>query len=141
MKKIFLMLTFVMMVFSATVCFAGANGNALNKAEKTIDLLISSLDKNKTIVAYSELAKGFSTELKQIVTADGLATLQNQVAERFGRPQETKMVSYERFDQGDRMVYLGSFSKENVVRLVFVFDKDSKMTDFSFSPVTVEEQK
>lgn len=32
-------------------------------------------------------------------------------------------------------------SKENVVRLVFAFDKNSKMTDFSFSPVMLEEKK
>ena len=141
MKKTFSMLTLVLVVFSANVCFAGVNGNALNKGEKTIDLLIGSLDKNKTTVVYSELAKGFSPELKKIVTADALVTLQKQVADRFGYPQETKMVNFERFDQGDRVIYLGSFSKENVVRLVFAFDKNSKMTDFSFSPVMLEEKK
>ncbi len=141
MKKVCLTLAFVIMIFSTNVCLAGENGNTLSKAEKTIGILIDSLDKSENSATYNELSKGFNQKLKETVTADGLKLLQDQVAERFGRPTETKMVSFERFDQSDRIVYLGSFSKENIVRLVFVFDKDGKMADFAFTPVTVMEEK
>ncbi|HIU64000.1 MAG TPA: hypothetical protein IAB06_03020 [Candidatus Avacidaminococcus intestinavium] len=141
MKKLFLMLALVMMVSTTNICLAGVNGNVLNREEKTIDLLINSLDKKQSTVSYSEIAKGFSPQLKESVTADGLALLQDQVRERFGRADEIKLIHFERFDQGDRATYLGSFSKENVVRLVFIFDKDAKMTDFALSPVTIEENK
>lgn len=141
MKKILLTLTLTMLVFSANVCFAGENSTALNKAEKTINLLISALNKSQSTTTYNEIAKGFSQQLKEKITADQLTLVQEQVAEHFGKLKEAKMLSFERFDQGDRAIYIGSFSKENVVSLSFVFDKDGQMTDFSFSPLKIEKEK
>lgn len=141
MKKVFLILTFTMLMFSANTSFAGENGTALTKVEKTINLLIYSLNKGQGTTTYNEIAQGFSPTLKETVTADQLVLVQDQVAEHFGKLKEAKMVSFERFDQGDRAIYIGSFSKESVVSLSFVFNKDGQMTDFSFSPLKVEKEK
>lgn len=137
MKKIIALLTLVMTLAFAGVCLAGENGNALNKAERSVDKLVESFDASKA-VAYSAVAKGFNSTLQQKVSAEALPALQKQVTDKFGRLQEMKMVSFERFDQGDRATYLAAFSKEKVVRMIFVFDKDGKMADFALLPVDVE---
>ncbi len=140
MKKIIALLTLITLLACASVCLAGENGNALNKAERTVDKLVDSFSQEKT-VAYNDIAKGFNPALQEKISAQGLQQLQKQVADKFGRLQEAKMVSFERFDKGDRVVYLAGFSKEKVVRMVFVFDKDTKMTDFAFSPLNIEAGK
>lgn len=139
MKKIITVLTLLIALAMAGTCLAGPNGSALNRAERSVDKLVDSLNTGNSI-AYSEVAKGFSAELQQKVTSAGLATLQKQINENFGQLQEAKLVSFERFDQGDRAVYLGGFSKENVVRMVFVFDQDGKINDFAFEPLAVQQE-
>ncbi|WP_177566917.1 hypothetical protein [Phascolarctobacterium sp.] len=52
-----------------------------------------------------------------------------------------KFVAYERFDQGDRLTYLGSYSREKMVRIIYGFDKNNKMIEFVFAPLEVQEQK
>lgn len=136
MKKFIALVTLVMIVAFAGVCMAGENGVALNRTERVVDKLVNSFDAGKNIT-YAELAKGFSSELQQKVQETGFAELQKQVAEKFGRLQDIKMVSFERFDQGDRTVYLAGFSKEKIVRMIFAFDKDGKMTDFILTPVDI----
>lgn len=138
MKKFIALITLVCTLAFAGVCLAGENGTALNKAERTVDKLIDSLDTARNI-GYSDIAKGFSADLQQKVSAAGLAALQKQIGAQFGKLNEYKMVSFERFDQGDRAIYLAGFSREKVVRMVFVFDKDGKMNDFAFTPVNVEQ--
>lgn len=137
MKKIIALLTLVMTLTFAGVCLAGENSSALSKMERGVERLVDSLNSANN-VPYAEIAKSFAPTLQERVPAAGLTALQKQVAEKFGRLQEMKMVSFERFDEGDRVVYLAGFSRETVVRLVFVFDKGGKMTDFAFTPVQVE---
>lgn len=136
MKKIIALLTLVMTLAFAGVCLAGENSSALSKMERGVERLVDSLNTANN-VPYAEIAKSFAPTLQERVPAAGLTALQKQVAEKFGRLQEMKMVSFERFDEGDRVVYLAGFSRETVVRLVFVFDKGGKMTDFAFTPVEV----
>lgn len=138
MRKIITLITLVCTLAFAGVCLAGENGNALNKAERSVSRLIDSLDTTRNI-SYSDVAKGFSADLQQKVPAAGLAALQKQIGTQFGKMKEYKMVSFERFDQGDRAIYLAGFSREQVVRMVFVFNKDGKMNDFAFTPVSVEQ--
>ncbi len=136
MKKIIALITLILILAFAGVCLAGENGSALNKAERSVDRLVDALDTGKNIT-YAEVAKGFTPALQQKVPAVGLTALQKQVAEKFGRLQEIKMFSFERFDQGDRAVFLAGFSREKVVRMVFVFDKEGRMNDFAFAPFNV----
>ena len=56
-----------------------------------------------------------------------------------GTLKEAKFYSYQRFDQGDRVTYLASFDKENIVAIVFSFDKDKKLTNFVLSPMQAQQ--
>ena len=61
--------------------------------------------------------------------------MQKQVKQKMGTMKEAKFFAYQRFDQADRLTYIASFSKEKMVSIVFVFDKQSKLLDFAFTPV------
>lgn len=84
---------------------------------------------------YAQVSAGFSANLKKAVTEKAFTELQKQVRTKFGTMKEAKLFAYQRFDQADRVTYVGSFSKEKLVSMVFVFDKQNKMLDFAFSPV------
>ena len=69
------------------------------------------------------------------------AALQKQVKDTLGTMKEMKFVAYERFDQGDRLTYLGSYSKQQLVRVIYGFNKEGKLTEFIFAPVEVQKQE
>jgi hypothetical protein len=51
-----------------------------------------------------------------------------------------KFVAYERLGQADRLTYLGSYSKQQMVRVIYGFNKESKLTEFIFAPMEVQKQ-
>ena len=58
-----------------------------------------------------------------------------------GHMKEAKFYSYQRFDQGDRITYIASFEIENIVAIVFTFDKNLQMTDFALSPMKTQQEQ
>lgn len=66
--------------------------------------------------------------------------IQRQVKQQFGSLKETKFFSFERYDQADKVTYIAGFSKEKIVVMSFVFGKDAKLQNFSFSPYKAPEQ-
>ena len=84
---------------------------------------------------YAQVSVGFSANLKKAVTEKAFADLQKQVKQKMGTMKEAKLFAFQRFDQVDRLTYIASFSKEKMVSVVFVFDKQSKLLDFAFTPV------
>ncbi len=132
MKKSLIAMATVAALALPSMCMAGANGNALNKAEKAADSFISALQAKAT---YTQLAPNMNYQLKAKVKEAQLTALQKQVKARFGNMKDAKFYSFERFDQGDKLVYIASFSKEKLASLVMVMDKKGKMTDFALAPM------
>ena len=118
MKKLVMLVTVVLTVAMAAVCFAAGDGNDLNKQQKIVDKFVAAL----TVAddsGYAGAAAGFSPELKQKMDVKAFAALQKQVKDTLGTMKEMKFVAYERFDQGDRLTYLGSYSKQQLVRVIY----------------------
>ena len=143
MKKLVMLVTVVLTVAMAAVCFAAGDGNDLNKQQKIVDKFVAAL----TVAddsGYAGAAAGFSPELKQKMDVKAFAALQKQVKATLGTMKEMKFVAYERFDQGDqgdRLTYLGSYSKQQLVRVIYGFNKESKLTEIIFVPVEVQKQE
>ena len=127
MKKLVMLVTVVLTVAMAAVCFAAGDGNDLNKQQKIVDKFVAALT--------------VSPELKQKMDVKAFAALQKQVKDTLGTMKEMKFVAYERFDQGDRLTYLGSYSKQQLVRVIYGFNKEGKLTEFIFAPVEVQKQE
>lgn len=125
MKKLVMLVTVVLTVAMAAVCFAAGDGNDLNKQQKIVDKFVAAL----TVAddsGYAGAAAGFSPELKQKMDIKAFAALQKQVKDTLGTMKEMKFVAYERFDQGDRLTYLGSYSKQQLVRVIYGFNKEGQ---------------
>lgn len=130
MKKMLLLL--VALLTAANLCFA-ADGGALNKAQKTADTMLAVFDGN-ALPAYGNLASVMAPQLKEKFGEKEYEALKKQVKEKFGRMTEAKFVAFERFDKADRLTYLGAYTKEKVVTMVFGFDKNGKLMDFTLAP-------
>ena len=132
MKKLIMLLTLALTVAGSSLCFA-ADGGDLNKQQKAVEVVIDALD-GEPVPEYSSLLPLISKSLDKNMGENGFATLQKAVKEKFGTLKEAKFFAFQRFDQADSVTYIGSFSKENVVTMQFIFDKQNKMTDLTLAP-------
>ena len=139
MKKVVLLLAMVFVLGFGTICSAASNASILGNEEKAVDRFLSALDKNNG--AYEEIASNFTPGLQKKIDDAAMQKLRSQVAGNFGTLKEKKLVTLEKFDQGDRVTYLAGFSKTQVVKIVFAFDvKGEKplINDFTFAPVELK---
>ena len=139
MKKFVLLLAMVFVLGFGTICSAASNASILGNEEKVVDKFLSALDKNNG--AYEEIASNFTPGLQKKIDDAAMQKLRSQVAGNFGTLKEKKLITLEKFDQGDRVTYLAGFSKTQVVKIVFAFDvKGEKplINDFTFAPVELK---
>lgn len=132
MKKILISLLAVLVLAGSSFCFA-YDGSDLNKAQKAAEKILEVYD-GAPVPAYNTIAPLLVDKLKKDFGEKQYVTFQKQLDEQFGKMLESKFVSYERYDQGDRLTYLGTFSKTKVAVLVFGFDKKGQMTAFIVAP-------
>ena len=138
MKKLVLVLSMLLAFACSSLAFA-ADGGDLNKEQRTAEKMMTALE-GDAATSYATLAPALSAELGKTMDQKNFAAIQKQVKQQFGSLKETKFHSFERFDQGDRVTYIAAFSKENVVVMTFMFGKDAKLQNFSFSPYKAPEQ-
>lgn len=138
MKKIIVLLTALFTLAFSCVSFA-ADGGDLNKEQRTAEKIMTTLD-GDAATAYTGFAPSLSEGLSKSLTQQGFATIQKQTKEQLGSLKNTTFRSFERYNDGDRVIYVAEFSKEKTVAMVFVFDKTAKLVNFSFIPQKPAEQ-
>lgn len=140
MKKLILFLAAVFTFAVSALCLA-ADGDSLNRQQATAEVFINVFTKNAP--AYTNFTAGFDDSLKTRISRQAYLLLQEQVKERFGDLKESKFYSYQRFDERDYVTYIASFTKEQLVNITCIFNKNDKMIDFALSPLRREnaEQK
>lgn len=131
MKKILLVVAMVMAMMN--VCFA-SDSDDFDEELKAAQPLISVIE-NKDVPAYTTATKGFSDDLKGKMDEAAYGKLPNEIQNKMGNLKEIKFYTFQRFDQGDRITYIASFDKEPTVAVVFLFDKQQKMTNFMIAPL------
>lgn len=132
MKKFIMTLVAIFSMTFAGVCMA-ADGADLNKQQAAAETFVKAF--SQPVPPYKDFIKGFDAQLKNKFNEKTYAALQSQVKDKFGRMKEVKFYSFQRFDQTDRVTYIASFSKEKIVAITLVFNKDNKMVDFALTPV------
>ena len=118
----------------ASVCAAAGEGAALTKEQKAAETFFSGLNGVQT-VTYAQAAAGLDAELKTKITDQAFVGLQKSVKEKLGNAKDIKFRSFERFNDGDRVVYVGQYSKEPTVAMVFVFNPAGKIVSFALNPL------
>lgn len=137
MKKLAMALAMTASLAMASVCAAAGEGAALTKEQKAAETLFAGLNGVQT-VTYAQASAGFVPELKTKITDQAYAGLQKTVKEKLGACKETKFRSFERFDDGDRVVYVGKYTKEQNVAMVFVFNPAGKIMNFALNPIKAQ---
>lgn len=137
MKKILFILTLIMTMTFSGLCFA-SDGNDLNKEQKVAETFMEVFTKDKA-PEYVVVSKDFADSLKTNVNEKAYKDLSKQIKEQYGNVKEVKFYNFQRFDQGDRVTYIANFDKEQIVAIIFTFDKNKKMTNYIFAPVQTEE--
>lgn len=132
MKKLVIALAAIFTMAFAGICMA-ADGTDLNKQQKTAETFVKVF--SQTVPSYKDFTKGFDTQFKEKFDEKTYVTLQKQVKDKFGRMKEVKFYSFQRFDNMDQVTYIASFSKEKLVSVNFIFNKENKMVNFVLTPV------
>ena len=120
MKKLLLCITALVALTACSLCFA-ADGNDLNNQQKTVEKFIDALDAAPA-PDYAMIAPLLNEKFAQKLDAKAYAAFQKSAKEQLGTLKEAKFRLFERFVDGSRVVYVGSFDKEKVVLMQFVFD-------------------
>ena len=120
MKKLLLCITALVALTACSLCFA-ADGNDLNKQQTTVEKFIDALDAAPA-PDYAMIAPLLNEKFAQKLDAKAYAAFQKSAKEQLGTLKEAKFRLFERFVDGSRVVYVGSFDKEKVVLMQFVFD-------------------
>lgn len=132
MKKIILILTSIFTMAFSGLCLA-ADGGDLNKQQNTAETFVKAF--TEAVPSYNEFTKGFDAQLKSKFDEKTYTALKEQVKDKFGRMKDIKFYSFQRFDNMDQVTYIASFSKEKLVSVNFVFNKENKMVNFVLTPV------
>lgn len=140
MRKSVLAVVMLMTLAMSAMCFAAGDGTVLNKEQRVVDKFVTALNAGDSS-AFTQLSVDFAPDLQSKITAANFAELQKQMQEKFGNQKEITFAAYERFDQGDRLTYLASYSKQKLVRVVYGFNKDGKLTEFVFVPMEIKEEQ
>lgn len=137
MKKAVMLVTLVVTMALSAMCFAAGDGSVLNKQQRVVDKFVAAVNAADSS-GFAQMSADLALDLQSKITAADFAAMQKQLKEKFGTQKELTFAAYERFDQGDRLTYLASYSKQKLVRAVYVFDKAGKMTEFVFVPVEIK---
>ena len=134
MKKLAMALAMTGAMAMASVCSAAGEGAALTKAQKALETFTAGINGVET-VTYAQASAGLVPELKAKLTEEAYNGLKQSVKEKLGTCKESHFRSFERFNDGDRVVYLGKYSKEENVAMIFVFNPAGKIVNFALNPI------
>lgn len=141
MKKLVLFLTVVMMMAFSSICMA-ADGIDLGKEQRAANTFITAVTSNR--IVYDRMAVNLSDGLKNKIDKKTFTELKNNVKTKMGNLEQVRFYSFERLQSGgqqDKLTYVASFSNEKIVVMVFVFNKDSKITEISLVPLQPQAQQ
>ena len=134
MKKIVIMMIVSCLMMLCSVGFAANESKDLAKQQAVAERFLDVFDAEPAPL-FAQVSAGFNPKMKEAITEKAFTDLQKQVKQKLGTMKEAKFYAYQRFDQADRVTYIGSFTKEKMVSIVFVFDRQNKMADFAFTPI------
>ena len=134
MKKIVIMMIVSCLMMLCSVGFAANESKDLAKQQAVAERFLDVFDAEPAPL-FAQVSAGFNPKMKEAITEKAFTDLQKQVKQKLGAMKEAKFYAYQRFDQADRVTYIGSFTKEKMVSIVFVFDRQNKLVDFAFTPI------
>ena len=141
MKKI-LMMMLLLLTISAS-CFAAGAAGRFNMEEKAADALVAALTGGEA--TYAQVSKNFSKALKEKLTAENFANVQNGIKKQIGTIKNANLVILNKqydlqkgYSGVDELVYFGTVAKDKFARIYISFIEENgspKVTAFQVSPI------
>ena len=137
MKKLVLFFTTLVIMTACSLCFA-ADGNDLNKQQKTWDRFIDAIDAAPA-PEYAVIAPLLNAKLAEKFTDKQYTAWQKAIKEQFGTLKEAQFRIFERLNDGSLVAYMCKFEKQEHVLMQFVFDQKNALFGMNFR--VLNEQK
>ena len=137
MKKLALLFTTLVMMTACSLCFA-ADGNDLNKQQKTAEHFINAIDAAPA-PNYTVIAPLLNAKLAEKLTDKQYTAWQKAIKEQFGTLKEAQFRIFERLNDGSLVAYMCKFEKQEHVLMQFVFDQKNALFGMNFR--VLNEQK
>lgn len=138
MKKIFLLVVALAVLCFSSVAMAASNGQLLTKEEAAVEQTMAALTGS---ASYDAVSQYFAPELVESMDKAKLNEMKKEIKSKLGKMGEMKLVALQKYDQGDRVTYLASFTKQELVKVEFIFKIDGdKAQVVSFALVPIEQQ-
>lgn len=139
MKKLILMLTAVMSLGMASLGFASPASDLLAQEEVTTTKVIKLIQGKGQL---ADAAAGFSPELQKNFNAAALNNMKNGVTNQLGGISNLKLVRLDKFQDADRLIYIGDAKKAPNVQMTFVFStkgRKAQLQGLNLVPVEVKQ--
>lgn len=139
MKKLMLILSMLaVLAISGTALAAPTKDAEVFSAEQTraTQWLDTMLTQKKPAAALNTM----SAKAKKEITVAKMTELQQKMEKELGTLQSARFVGWTRFDQADQIIYLLSFTKEQIVQGVFLFSPTGELDTFALTPMKQQEQ-
>ena len=139
MKKFILMLTAVMSLGMASLGFASPASDLLAQEEVTTTKVIKLIQGKGQL---ADAAAGFSPELQKNFNAAALNNMKNGVTNQLGGISNLKLVRLNKFQDADRLIYIGDAKKAPNVQMTFVFStkgRKAQLQGLNLVPVEVKQ--
>ncbi|WP_337928755.1 hypothetical protein [Acidaminococcus timonensis] len=139
MKKFILMLTAVMSLGMASLGFASPASDLLAQEEVTTTKVIKLIQGKGQL---ADAAAGFSPELQKNFNVAALNNMKNGVTNQLGGISNLKLVRLDKFQDADRLIYIGDAKKAPNVQMTFVFStkgRKAQLQGLNLVPVEVKQ--
>lgn len=136
MQKFLFILAMAVTMAVSRISYA-SSGDDLDKAQRVAESFISMLEKDN--IPYEIVSGDFADSLKAKVNEKSYETLQQEIRDNISVLNNAKFYMYQRYDGGDKLIYVADFSKTKLMAIILYFDKKQKMTDFTISPLTKQQ--
>ena len=139
MKKLILMLTAVMSLGMASLGFASPASDLLAQEEVTTTKVINLIQGKGQL---ADAAAGFSPELQKNFNVAALNNMKNGVTNQLGGISNLKLVRLDKFQDADRLIYIGDAKKAPNVQMTFVFStkgRKAQLQGLNLVPVEVKQ--
>ena len=139
MKKFILMLTAVLSLGMASLGFASPASDLLAQEEVTTTKVINLIQGKGQL---ADAAAGFSPKLQKNFNAAALNNMKNGVTNQLGGISNLKLVRLDKFQDADRLIYIGDAKKAPNVQMTFVFStkgRKAQLQGLNLVPVEVKQ--
>ena len=122
-------------ILSCGVCGASPDSNMLAMEQKSAEIVVAGLmGASPSPAAAQNVARVFNGEGSKAFTPQVYQKLRANCFARFGKMLNNRFTAFQRLENVDQVIYLAESEQEKVVIMIFNFDKNGKLMNFSFDP-------